>query len=106
VQERIEDLLALSPEAILLRWVNHQLQCAGVTRRCANFQQDVADSEIYSHLLKQIAPDDAHVTLDALRVSLPPLWGPLLFLKLEDLLILSYILKCSGTDGVSLPTNK
>ncbi|CAH4032720.1 plastin-2 [Pieris brassicae] len=66
-QERIEDLLALSPEAILLRWVNHQLQCAGVTRRCTNFQQDVSDSEIYSYLLKQIAPDDAGVTLDALR---------------------------------------
>ncbi|XP_059058302.1 plastin-2 isoform X1 [Achroia grisella] len=66
-QERIEDLLALSPEAILLRWVNHQLQSAGVTRRCTNFQQDVSDSEIYSYLLKQIAPDDAGVTLDALR---------------------------------------
>ncbi|KAG6443657.1 hypothetical protein O3G_MSEX002944 [Manduca sexta] len=66
-QERIEDLLALSPEAILLRWVNYQLQSAGVTRRCTNFQQDVADSEIYSHLLKQIAPQDADVTLDALR---------------------------------------
>lgn len=68
-QERIEDLLALSPEAILLRWVNHQLQSAGITRRCTNFQQDVADSEIYSYLLKQIAPDDAGVTLDALRES-------------------------------------
>lgn len=68
MQERIEDLLALSPEAILLRWVNHQLQSAGVTRRCTNFQQDVSDSEIYSYLLKQIAPQDAGVTLDALRV--------------------------------------
>ncbi|KAI8425670.1 hypothetical protein MSG28_011481 [Choristoneura fumiferana] len=66
-EERIEDLMALSPEAILLRWVNHQLQSAGVTRRCTNFQQDVADSEIYSYLLKQIAPQDANVTLDALR---------------------------------------
>ncbi|XP_028025763.1 plastin-2 [Bombyx mandarina] len=68
-QERIEDLLALSPEAILLRWVNHQLQSAGVTRRCANFQHDVADSEIYSYLLKQIAPSDAGVTLEALSES-------------------------------------
>lgn len=68
LKERIEDLLALSPEAILLRWVNHQLQSAGVTRRCTNFQQDVADSEIYSYLLKQIAPDDSGVSLDALRV--------------------------------------
>ncbi|XP_026317022.1 plastin-2 [Hyposmocoma kahamanoa] len=66
-QERIEDLLRLSPESILLRWVNHQLERAGVTRRCTNFQQDVADSEIYSYLLKQIAPQEANVTLDALR---------------------------------------
>lgn len=66
-EERIEDLLRLSPEAILLRWVNHQLERAGVTRRCTNFQQDVSDSEIYSYLLKQIAPNDAGVNLEALR---------------------------------------
>lgn len=66
-EERIEDLLALSPEAILLRWVNHQLALAGVARRCTNLQQDVADSELYSYLLKQIAPADAGVNLDALR---------------------------------------
>lgn len=64
--ERIEDLLKLSPEAILLRWVNHHLQRAGIQRRCNNFQSDITDSEIYSHLLKQIAPADADVTLEAL----------------------------------------
>ncbi|XP_012264613.1 plastin-2 isoform X2 [Athalia rosae] len=64
--ERIEDLLKLSPEAILLRWVNHHLQKAGVSRRCNNFQSDITDSEIYSHLIKQIAPSDADVTLEAL----------------------------------------
>lgn len=30
--EHIEDLMKLSPEAILLRWVNHHLQRAGVAR--------------------------------------------------------------------------
>ena len=30
--ERIEDLMKLSPEAILLRWVNHHLERAGVSR--------------------------------------------------------------------------
>ncbi|XP_049881769.1 plastin-3 isoform X2 [Pectinophora gossypiella] len=65
-EERIEDLVGLSPEAILLRWVNHHLQQAGVTRRCTNFQADVSDSEIYSYLLKQIAPADAGVTTEAL----------------------------------------
>jgi plastin-3 len=65
--ERLEDLMKLSPEAILLRWVNHHLAKAGVQRRCANFQSDIADSEVYTYLLKQIAPNDASVTLEALR---------------------------------------
>lgn len=30
--EKIEDLMKLSPEAILLRWVNHHLERAGVPR--------------------------------------------------------------------------
>lgn len=67
--ERLEDLMGLSPEAILLRWVNHHLEKAGVSRRCTNFQSDITDSEIYSYLLKQIAPADAGVTLEALSVS-------------------------------------
>ncbi|CAG2059902.1 unnamed protein product, partial [Timema podura] len=39
-------------------------------RRCNNFQGDIADSEIYTHLLKQIAPSDAGITLEALRESI------------------------------------
>lgn len=67
--ERLEDLMKLSPEAILLRWVNHHLENAGTARRCANFQNDIMDSEIYSYLLKSIAANDSDVTLEALRVS-------------------------------------
>ena len=65
--EHLEDLMKLSPEAILLRWVNHHLEKAGIARRCTNFQSDIVDSEVYSHLLKQIAPQDADVSLEALR---------------------------------------
>ncbi len=57
--ETIEDLVRLPPEAILLRWVNYHLARAGTTRRCNNFHSDITDSEIYIHLLSQIAPNDA-----------------------------------------------
>ncbi|XP_032795189.1 plastin-1 isoform X1 [Daphnia magna] len=65
--ERIEELMKLSPEAILLRWVNYQLEKSGTNRRCANFSGDITDSEVYTYLLKQIAPLDAGVTVEALR---------------------------------------
>jgi plastin-3 len=64
--ETIEDLVRLPPEAILLRWVNYHLARAGVARRCNNFHSDIMDSEIYIHLLNQIAPKDAGVTTNAL----------------------------------------
>ena len=31
--EQLESLMKMSPEAILLRWVNHQLERAGVPNR-------------------------------------------------------------------------
>lgn len=65
--ERLEDLMKLSPEAILLRWVNHHLERAGIQRRCNNFQSDIMDSEIYSYLLKQIAPQEAGVSMEAIH---------------------------------------
>jgi hypothetical protein len=56
--ETLADLQKLSPEEILIRWVNYHMQEAGVDRRLANFQGDIKDSEIYTHLLYQIAPAD------------------------------------------------
>ena len=63
--------MKLSPEAILLRWVNYQLERAGTNRRCNNFTNDITDAEVYSYLLNQIAPNDAGVTLEALRENNP-----------------------------------
>ncbi|VEN53184.1 unnamed protein product [Callosobruchus maculatus] len=58
--------MKLSPEAILLRWVNYHLERAGTHRRVTNFQADITDSEVYTHLIKQIAPQDVDVTTEAL----------------------------------------
>jgi plastin-3 len=67
--EKIEDLMKLSPEAILLRWVNHQLEQAGAPKRINNFTSDISDSEAYTHLLYQIAPLELGVTKEALMES-------------------------------------
>ena len=65
--EEMTDLMRLSPETILLRWVNYHLDRAGSDRRVTNFTSDIKDSIVYSHLLKQIAPSDAGVTTSALH---------------------------------------
>ncbi|KAL8574355.1 hypothetical protein ACOMHN_057347 [Nucella lapillus] len=67
--ETIEDLIRLSPEQILLRWVNYHLSRAGTDRQISNFGDDIKDSEAYVYLLKQIAPTDRGVTMSALSVT-------------------------------------
>lgn len=66
--EKLEDLMKLSPEAILLRWVNYQLEKAGVNRRINNFTSDIKDSEVYTYLINQIAPTGSGVSLEPLSV--------------------------------------
>ncbi|XP_070835528.1 plastin-1 [Chaetodon trifascialis] len=51
--EHLDQLLALSPEEMLLRWVNYHLQNAG-TASISNFSEDIKDSRAYFHLLDQI----------------------------------------------------
>merc|ERR1719300_2061121 len=69
--EKIEDLMKLSPESMLLRWVNHQLERAGIPRRIGNFTTDISDSEVYTHLLYTIAPMELGVTKEALMENNP-----------------------------------
>lgn len=64
--EELSDLLRLSPESILLRWVNYHLEKAGTDKRIHNFTSDIKDSEAYTYLLKQIAPTNAGVNTVAL----------------------------------------
>lgn len=55
--ETIEQFLKLSPEEILLRWLNYHLERAGNARRATNFGSDIKDSEIYTTVLHQVAPE-------------------------------------------------
>ncbi|XP_074154535.1 plastin-1 [Sminthopsis crassicaudata] len=66
--EDLEELMKLSPEELLLRWVNFHLTNAG-WEKISNFSQDIKDSKAYFHLLNQIAPkgdkdDEFPVTID------------------------------------------
>jgi hypothetical protein len=55
--ETLADFLKLSPEQILLRWLNYHLAAAGSSRVANNFTKDLTDSEILTTVLKQIAPE-------------------------------------------------
>ncbi|XP_071293750.1 plastin-1 isoform X1 [Agelaius tricolor] len=53
--EELDQLMKLSPEDLLLRWVNYHLANAG-WQKITNFSQDIKDSRAYYHLLNEIAP--------------------------------------------------
>jgi len=54
--ETIDDLLKLGIDQILLRWVNYHLKNAGHPKKVTNFTGDIKDSEAYTILLNQLAP--------------------------------------------------
>ncbi|XP_054022383.1 plastin-1 isoform X2 [Dryobates pubescens] len=54
-REELDQLMKLSPEELLLRWVNYHMANAGWLK-ISNFSQDIKDSRVYYHLLNQIAP--------------------------------------------------
>lgn len=68
--ESLDDLRRLSAEQLLMRWVNYHLAKSGTSRRIGNFEADLHDSEVYTRLLKQVAPEDKHVTTLPLNVCL------------------------------------
>uniref|UniRef100_A0AAY4DAY2 PLSL protein n=1 Tax=Denticeps clupeoides TaxID=299321 RepID=A0AAY4DAY2_9TELE len=53
--ESLEDLMKLSPEELLLRWANYQLEQAGCPK-INNFSSDIKDSKAYYNILNQVAP--------------------------------------------------
>eukprot|EP00903_Cladosiphon_okamuranus_P012347 g11576.t1 len=54
--EELDGLLALQPEAILLRWFNYHLERSSSTKRVKNFGSDLRDGEALSVLLTQLDP--------------------------------------------------
>lgn len=65
--ETLEELLALSSEQILMRWMNYHLAEAGTNRRIRNFGPDVKDSEAYTIVMNRISPN--HCDLSALNTQ-------------------------------------
>jgi plastin-1 len=55
--EELSDLLKLPADQLLIRWVNYHMKEAGSSRRIKNFSGDIKDSEVYTLLLKRIAPN-------------------------------------------------
>ncbi|XP_051224595.1 fimbrin-2 isoform X2 [Lolium perenne] len=55
--KEMEELMSLSPEKILLRWMNFQLKKGGFQRTVTNFSSDTKDSEAYACLLNVLAPE-------------------------------------------------
>ena len=70
--ETQEELLHLTAEEILIRWVNYQLnKSAYVGEPVRNFGDDIKNSVVYVHLLNQVAPSDVEtpLSLSPLNVS-------------------------------------
>ncbi|XP_047322167.1 fimbrin-5-like [Impatiens glandulifera] len=53
----MEELMALPPEKVLLKWMNFQLKKAGYEKEVTNFSSDLKDGEAYVHLLNVLAPE-------------------------------------------------
>ncbi|XP_032080952.1 plastin-1 [Thamnophis elegans] len=68
-EEELEQLIKLSPEELLLRWVNYHLNNAG-WKKISNFGQDIKDSKAYYHLLNQIAPKGGNNGEKAIAIDL------------------------------------
>ncbi|XP_062107251.1 fimbrin-5-like [Humulus lupulus] len=61
----VEELLGLSPEKVLLKWMNFHLKKAGYEKQVTNFSSDVKDGEAYAYLLNALAPEySGPATLD------------------------------------------
>jgi len=63
--ETLEELVKLSPEEILIRWVNYHLSRSSSGLQVNNLTTDIKDSRAYIYLLHQIAPHEAGVTVIA-----------------------------------------
>ena len=92
--------MKMSPEAILLRWVNYQLERAGAPNRITNFTGDIKDSEAYTYLLHQIASPDSGVHKEALMETDLTARAELMLEQADKLGCRSFITAQDVTEGV------
>ncbi|CAH8852727.1 unnamed protein product [Trichobilharzia szidati] len=69
-EETINDFAKLSPEEILIRWVNYHLKGTESGTRMENFSFDVRNSEVYAYLVEKIAPQEKKPYLHSARAIL------------------------------------
>ena len=98
--EQLESLMKMSPEAILLRWVNFQLERAGVPNRINNFTSDIKNSEAYTYLIHQIASPDSGVNKEALMEDDMTARAELMLQQADKLGCRSFISAQDVTEGV------
>ncbi|KAI4307935.1 hypothetical protein L6164_031059 [Bauhinia variegata] len=55
--QEVEELLSLSPEKVLLKWLNFHLEKGGYKKPVKNFSSDLKDAEAYAYLLNVLAPE-------------------------------------------------
>lgn len=67
--KEVEELMSLSPEKVLLKWMNFHLKKAGYKKEVTNFSSDLKDGEAYAHLLNTLAPE--HGTTNTLDTDDP-----------------------------------
>ncbi|XP_047044198.1 fimbrin-4-like [Lolium rigidum] len=53
----IDEVLSLSPERLLLQWMNYHIKRAGYKKTINNFSSDIKDGEAYAYLIKALAPE-------------------------------------------------
>uniref|UniRef100_I3KFV8 Plastin-3 n=1 Tax=Oreochromis niloticus TaxID=8128 RepID=I3KFV8_ORENI len=82
--ESLEELMKLSPEELLLRWVNFHLKKVGM--KISNFSADVKDSKAYFHLLEQIAPDGSKEDVPRVNIEMSGLYEQDLVKRAECML--------------------
>ncbi|KAH9582539.1 phospholipid scramblase 1 [Schistosoma haematobium] len=69
-EETINDFAKLSPEEILIRWVNYHLKGTDSGTRMENFSFDVRNSEVYAYLVEKIAPQEKKQYMHSARAIL------------------------------------
>uniref|UniRef100_A0A3Q3WEL6 Plastin 1 n=1 Tax=Mola mola TaxID=94237 RepID=A0A3Q3WEL6_MOLML len=91
--EQLDHLMSLSPEELLLRWVNYHLQNAG-TMTISNFSDDIKDSRAYFYLLEQIALHEDNCLKRSITIDMSGLNEPDLNRRAELMLQQAARLDC------------
>lgn len=81
--------MSLSPEKVLLKWMNFHLKKAGYKKEVTNFSSDLKDGEAYAHLLNTLAPE--HGTTNTLDTEDPSERANLILEQAEKLDCKRYI---------------